>query len=819
MVAPDSTNKPAAVVIGLDSVTGLQTARLLASRGIPVVAIARNPQHSCCRTNTCEQIVVANTGDEELVATLERLGPTFTEPPVLFPCTDLSVLMVSRYRDTLGARYRAVLPAPAVVELLLDKARFHAYAMEAQLPVAATYVIKHRADAQMAARDLRFPCVLKPAVKTASWQRQTTAKLYKATNGAELLQLYDRCRDWTDALVAQEWIEGPDNRHFTCNAYFDAQSRPLVTFVSQKLRQWPPEGGVGCLSQECRNDTVVQETIRVFQGVGHRGLAYLEMKLDSRTDRHLIVEPNVGRPTGRSAGAEAAGVDLLYTQYCDALGWPLPPNREERYQGAKWIYLRQDCQSAFYHWRRGTLGVAEWARSLRGCRVDAVFSWKDPRPFFADLANAYAKTAARRRERRERPAASPVIQNEHNRHAAGTPRIGAPPADTVDYDIHGLVGLRLVGPSPSDAAAVERQLGPLQGPLCREPDIVVRFVDELPIDGLRWIEFGRTGFTDDGFFVLQSGKRAARVKVAFDQIGGRCEIVCQRGLRSIPFLVAIVNVTVLKRDCVPLHASAFVYEGTGVVVTGWAKGGKTEALLAFAARGAEYVGDEWILLSGDGRRMFGIPEFIRLQDWHLDSLPSIRRWVPAERRLLFRIIRLLDRLHRTLPDVARPFPLKLLNDALPALRRQLNIQLDPSKVFGRGPRSFVASPQKIFFMVSHEHPAIRVEPADPQDIARRMAASISYEQLPLSAPYLAYQFAFPGRRSELLDSAHAVQSRLLTRAFAGKEAYMVRHPYPCELHELFDAMAPACKASAGLVYGTNDDHYAKGAINVEATRA
>lgn len=38
----------------------------------------------------------------------------------------------------------------------------------------------------------------------------------------------------------------------------------------------------------------------------------------------------------------------------------------------------------------------------------------------------------------------------------------------IDYDIHGLVGIRLLNPSASDAAAVQRQLGPPSGVLgCR----------------------------------------------------------------------------------------------------------------------------------------------------------------------------------------------------------------------------------------------------------------------------------------------------------------------------------------------------------------
>jgi hypothetical protein len=373
----------------------------------------------------------------------------------------------------------------------------------------------------------------------------------------------------------------------------------------------------------------------------------------------------------------------------------------------------------------------------------------------------------------------------------------------VDFDLHGVVGIRLVDASPTELAVVRRQLGLQEGPLTRAPDVVVRFVDALPTPALRLVEYGRTGFTDDGFFVLQSRKRPAAVRIAFDGIGDCCEIVCQRGLRSVPLLMAIVTLSALKRDCVPLHASAFVHEGRGVLVTGWAKGGKTEALLAFAAHGAQYLGDEWILLTRDGRRMYGIPEFIRLQDWHLRQLPAVRRRVAASRRLFFAAVRGLDRAHGALARgaLARLGPVKMLADAMPALRRQLNVQLDPLEVFAAGPRALAATPQTVFLMMSHAGRDIRVDPTDPGEIARRMVASNQYEQQPLLTTYLAYQFAFPGRRNAFIERAPALQAELLASALAGKDAFMVRHPYPCDLGALFDAMAPACAAARAPAAG------------------
>ncbi len=379
--------RSAAVVIGLDCITGLQTARILVRRGVPVVGIAADPAHPCARTRVCERIIAGPTADSGLIATLEKLGPTLTSRAVLYPCTDAAVLVVARHRDRLEPWFHVVLPDTAILETLADKVTFAEHARRAGLPIPHTVLLNDRADAVRAASELKFPCIFKPASKSERWQKNSKTKVFRVATPERLIELYDRCSQWADAFVAQEWIEGSDSDLYSCNCYFDATGEPLVTFVARKLRQWPPRVGVSSLGEEVRNDVVQDLTLRLFRGVRFRGLGYLEVKRDSRTGEHYVIEANVGRPTGRSAIAEAGGVELLYTMYCDTLGLPLPTGLVQRYGGVKWIHWRQDLRSAFYYWRRGELSLGEWARSWRGKKVSAVFSWSDPRPFLADLAS------------------------------------------------------------------------------------------------------------------------------------------------------------------------------------------------------------------------------------------------------------------------------------------------------------------------------------------------------------------------------------------------------------------------------------------------
>lgn len=406
----DNQQLPYAVVIGLDCITGLQTARILSERGVPVIAIASNPDHYCCQTNVCQQIIKANVKSEEFISALEMLGPDLAQRAVLFPCTDMSVLLLSRHRQRLAPYYHMALPEPDVVEMLMDKVRFYTYAQDKGLPIPGTHFLRTRADAELAAQKLDFPCILKPPMKTPTWEQNTSAKVYKVDSVEEFLALYDQCAGWADLLMVQEWVEGTDANLYSCNCYFDADSEPLVTFIARKLRQWPPRTGTSCLGEECRNDVVLEASIRLFRSVNYHGLGYVELKRDERTGNHYIIEPNIGRPTGRSAIAEAGGVDLLYTMYCDLAERPLPANRQQQYADVKWIYWRRDFQSALYYWRRGELSLKEWWQSWQGRKGYAVFSWRDQAPFWHDIRKTLATAIRNERTQPTRPSPEPQSQ-------------------------------------------------------------------------------------------------------------------------------------------------------------------------------------------------------------------------------------------------------------------------------------------------------------------------------------------------------------------------------------------------------------------------
>lgn len=365
-------------------------------------------------------------------------------------------------------------------------------------------------------------------------------------------------------------------------------------------------------------------------------------------------------------------------------------------------------------------------------------------------------------------------------------------ADLLDLDVHGVVGVRLVGARPADARAAKARLGASARPLGRAPDIVVRFVPRLETRGLRYVEPGRAGYDDEGYVILSHGRRPVRARIPLGVDLPPYVIQCEHGTRPIPLLDAWMRLVALARGYVPLHASAFELDGTGVLVAGGPHAGKTSSMLAFASRGARFIADDLVLLDTDSGAMLGATTELSLADSQLDQLPPDHRFrIGPLRRGLLAGASLLERFG---PRTASGDLGGLLHAAGPALRRRLKVRLSPDALFA-APSAGRARADVIFLAVSHVSSDTAAERETPARLAARLAAALRLELRPVHDHYDAYRFAFPDRRSELLEGAVERAERLLRRALEDRPVFLLRHPYPPSFEALRTTMEPLIEAA------------------------
>lgn len=362
-------------------------------------------------------------------------------------------------------------------------------------------------------------------------------------------------------------------------------------------------------------------------------------------------------------------------------------------------------------------------------------------------------------------------------------RSASPPPHQHDFDLHGVVGVRVLDGTSHEISTVRQQLGPLDATLDREPDITIRFVDSLSTQPLTLVDIAESGFDADAFYLLQArGGSKRRTRMPFDQLGRSPEIVCERGISAVPHLIAAVNLAALSKGVLPLHATAIVHRGRGILITGWSKGGKTETLLAATRDGAKYVGDEWVYLTPD-QRMFGVPEPIRLWSWQLEQFPELLQARSTKERTRLGSWRtaalVTDSVgRRRLPGA------RLVRRVAPAVGRQAYLQVRPADLFGDDGVLPDASVDAVVLVISHESSDTVVEPLVHGEITARMRASLAAEREPLMTHYRHFLYAFPDRHNPFLEAVDEVEAALLSERLDGRPSVKVAHPHPCDIQTL-----------------------------------
>jgi hypothetical protein len=354
-------------------------------------------------------------------------------------------------------------------------------------------------------------------------------------------------------------------------------------------------------------------------------------------------------------------------------------------------------------------------------------------------------------------------------------------------EVPGVLEVVLRDAEPGDLRAVARDVGEPQAVegagSARLPRLDVSFVDRISKSDLRLLDGGAFGYTGDGLYVM--GRRGSpRAWIEQGEAWGSGSIVCARGVRRVPWLSAALDLAAVAGDWAPLHASAWLTpDGVGVIASGWSRSGKTGALLVACEHGARPVGDDRVLLAGDGSLVVGLGRPVRIKDWHIAQLPRIRAGVGTTRTALARAGYAIARRRTTNAESSWG---RLVGRAQTKARDLSSIERDLDADVEGSQRCPSARPRLLLLMEGHDDERIVVEPADPDSVAGRLAAHVQAELVPHLRAQLAYDYAHPGRGWRDMDRAPHLVARILEPAVRGLPAWIVRHPYPCSLEKMHE---------------------------------
>ena len=378
-----NTRTIGAVVVGGDY-QGLEIVRSLGRHGVPVCVV--DNEHSISRfSRYCSNFVHREDLREEArtVETLLRLaGEIALQGWVLYPTREEHVAAFSRYRSELSKMFRVPTPPWETIQWAWDKRNTYKLAEELSIPAPVTRYITH-IDQLDELNGLTPPFAIKPAIKE-HFVYATKAKAWRANDHAELRSLYQKAAKLVGPgeMMIQELIPGGGNQQFSYCAFFrDGQG--VGKMVARRRRQHPLQFGRASTYVETVDVPVLEEfSERFLRAINYYGLVELEYKLDPRTSQYKLLDVNA-RTWGYHSLGYGAGVDFSYMLYSDQIGLPVTPCKSPA--GIGWVRMTTDVPAAVMAYLGGDLDLKGYVRSLRNCKVEAVFSREDPLPGLAEI--------------------------------------------------------------------------------------------------------------------------------------------------------------------------------------------------------------------------------------------------------------------------------------------------------------------------------------------------------------------------------------------------------------------------------------------------
>lgn len=366
--------QPPAVIVGAAGACGLGLLRSLSATA-PVILLDTNGAAPAMHSRQAHKLRVRALTGETLIDDLLALRQVLDAAPVLFLTSDEITLTVSQHRAALAGSYRIRLPAHDRLIALMHKASFQQLAETHGFPVPRSVTI-HDGDELAALSTLRFPCVIKPTIKTAAYHDGGFPRGYRVGSVAEAEAVCRRVLAVVSGVVVQEWIEGPDSEIYFCLQYRGAGGT-VASFSGRKLSIWPPDVGVtaSCTAAPEVHAVLHPLTEAFFEAVAFEGMGSMEFKRDARTGRFLMIEPTAGRVDWQEEIATLNGVNIPLAAYRHELGLD-PEGAREAARPAVW-------RDAWMHWKSSRLHrlPPELSRAAKVSRIYGAY-WRlnDPMP-------------------------------------------------------------------------------------------------------------------------------------------------------------------------------------------------------------------------------------------------------------------------------------------------------------------------------------------------------------------------------------------------------------------------------------------------------
>lgn len=233
---------------------------------------------------------------DDLVSLGKQIAPY---KGMLFPTHDEHLLAISKNKELLEDYYEIPFSDFDVLKQIMDKDLFSNNCKGLGIPTIRDYKVRNMEDAKKALEDFGTPIL----VKVNQWDIRIINSF------GSKIAIFENPRDYLSSMenffskipdgeiLVQEYIQDSDNLMPTVNSFTDREGNMKCVFVSEKVRQYPPQKGTStayCSAdpQEKKYSDIIEYTKKICKKFRFYGLLGIEFKYDPKDNLYKIIEMN-----------------------------------------------------------------------------------------------------------------------------------------------------------------------------------------------------------------------------------------------------------------------------------------------------------------------------------------------------------------------------------------------------------------------------------------------------------------------------------------------------------------------------------------------
>lgn len=233
---------------------------------------------------------------EDLITLGGEISP---DRGIFFPTHDEQLLAIAKHRDELKPFFEIPFSDYEILNRIMDKDHFSRECNKLGIPTIKGFVVTSYQHAKDALEQLRLPLIVKANIWDIHVINAFGGKIAVFYNVEDYIQSMKQFFNSTSTgeLLVQEYVEDSDELMPTVNSFTDMDGIMQCIFVSEKVRQYPPQKGTSTAEyavdpEDRRYKDIIEYSKKIVKHFKFYGLFGIEYKYDPRDNKYKIIEMN-----------------------------------------------------------------------------------------------------------------------------------------------------------------------------------------------------------------------------------------------------------------------------------------------------------------------------------------------------------------------------------------------------------------------------------------------------------------------------------------------------------------------------------------------